>query len=282
MSDEITATDDGFGAVKQLMEKAIGKMIMLTSGSETKPLDITAFNKYFEANKQKHEVTLDIMGPHPDMFKYCSGEDPEHYEVIKLVEEFIDNMEKSDFLERRNSVINRTITFVQQRIEAKETYWYTLRDIVGKFIAVKRYNPIDGNPANPSNHCKARHVFITILWIIKKIYYTQEGVVLNFKYTQGFTDSSLLKSSRVCHGITNSNDLRSSDSPLCPDNCKKNSDKVYVVNGGGSKSRRIRRRKHNRKTHRKHARKTHHKRGGRRTHSYAKRKRASKSHKRRK
>lgn len=265
----MSATDDGFGAVKQLMEKAIEKMIILTIDDKTRPLDKKAFDEYFEANKQQHEATLDIMGPHPDMFKYCSGEDPEHDEVIKLVEEFIGNMETSNFVERRNSVKGRVLTHDQEKIEARKTYWYTLRDIVGKFTGIKRFNPIDGFGHNPSNHCKARHVFITILWIIKKIYSKQASVVLNFEYTQGFTDSSLLKSSRVCNGITNSNDLRSSDSPLCPDNCKKTTDKVYVVNVGGSKSRRTRRRKHSRKSHHKHARKTHH---NRKHHSRAARK----------
>lgn len=47
---------------------------------------------------------------------------------------------------------------------------------------------------------------------------------------------------------------------------------------GGSKSRRIRRRKHNRKTHHKHARKTHHKRTSK-THKRAHRSRAARKHK---
>jgi hypothetical protein len=265
MSEEITNDADEIEVVKRLMYSAIKKMNMLTSGSETEPFSKTILDNFFSTNPTGGT----LFGEKNDMLAYCSDQDINHEEVVKLVEEFINNMEKSDFLERRNSVKNRTITFDQQRIEAKQTYWYTLRDIVGKFTGIKRYNPIEGFGFNPSNHCKARHVFITILWIIKKIFSIENTIMLNFEYTQGFTDSSLLKSSRVCNGITNSNDLRSSDSPLCPDNCEKNLDKVYVVKGGGYKSRRTRRRKHSRKSHHKHARKTHH---NRKHHSRAARK----------
>lgn len=120
MSEEITKNTNGFEVVKKLMYSAIDKMILLTNRDNTKPLDKKILENFFSANPNDDR----FFDGTQNMFEYCSSQDINHEEVIKLVEEFINNMEKSDFLERRNSVENRTITFAQQRSEAKKTYWY--------------------------------------------------------------------------------------------------------------------------------------------------------------
>jgi hypothetical protein len=160
-------------------------------------------------------------------------------------------------------------------------YVFTLHDAVDRIVPVRKDNP--RNPLEPSDYCKARDVFIKILQFIRANVneFAQPSVI--FKYASRF--SGLSASSRTCTKLAeqfNKEPLLSVGQGQTSSHLKQQT--------GGSKSRRIRRRKHNRKTHRKHARKTHrkharkthHKRGGRRTRSYAKHKCASKSHKRRK
>ena len=179
-------------------------------------------------------------------------------------------------------------------------YTFTLHDVIGRWVSVDKSNP-KTNSSDPSDYCKARAIFISILKFIKENVPPLSWATFRYSSSGG-----LLKSSKVCNPslqkikemniinpktgqivgtkvvnidpFTNPLDTVDPKKPFCT--IETNLTDVVLL--GGAKSRRIRRRKHNRKTHRKHARKTHHKRGGRRTHSYAKRKRASKSHKRRK
>jgi len=139
---------------------------------------------------------------------------------------------------------------------------FTLRDAVGLLVGVSISNP--NNPADPSDYCKARDIFISILLYIKtKTPYSWA----QFEYS---SSGGLLKSSKICKPPLKDRIGPNTD-PLDTVDPTKTSSVVLTISDvpvlGGAKSRRIRRRKHNRKTHRKHARKTHHK-------------RASKSHKR--
>jgi hypothetical protein len=104
------------------------------------------------------------------------------------------------------------------------------------------------------DRCHALNIFLAMIRAIKK--YINDNNNSNKK-----SDTTKLFNFPI--SITFSDSIFGSGFKKSYKSCNNNAD----LSIGGSKSRRIRRRKHNRKTHRKHARKTHHK-------------RASKSHKR--
>ena len=189
-----------------------------------------------------------------------------------------------DYINKSDDIFKMVQTFIANITHKKETREeegqrvkvydiFTLHDAVGRLVPVRKDNP--SNKLEPSDYCKARDVFIKILQFIKDNFeeFTPNSVL--FRYASRI--SGLSASSRTCTTLAEKYNL----DPLFSLERNQKSSLLKAVTGG-AKSRRIRRRKHSRKSHRKRARKTHHKRGGRRTHSYAKRKRASKSHKRRK
>ena len=140
---------------------------------------------------------------------------------------------------------------------------FTLHDVIGRWVRVDKSNP-KTNSSDPSDYCKARNIFIKILEFIKKNVPPLSWATFSYSSSGG-----LLESSKTCTPLAGrdvTNPLRSIDPKRTKSIIETNLTDVVLL--GGVKSRRIRRRKHNRKTHRKHARKTHHK-------------RASKSHKRR-
>jgi len=157
---------------------------------------------------------------------------------------------------------------------------FTLHDVIGRWVSVDKSNP-KTNSSDPSDYCKARAIFISILEFIK----TQVPPLswANFSYS---SSGGLLKSSQACTPLTNRNvtdPLRSvnPNKPFCIIETVLTDVPVQPLStdeSGGSKSRRIRRRKHNRKTHRKHARKTHHKRASK-SHKHRRHSRAARKHK---
>jgi hypothetical protein len=123
-------------------------------------------------------------------------------------------------------------------------YVFTLHDIVGYATPVSKLN---SQSYELSDYCKARDVFIKILQFIKKQYETQ-NINVDFVYPPL---SGLKKSSTTC------NPVYGALGPLSSVRSGQTWSQVINIAGrGGSKSRRIRRRKHNRKTHHKRVSKT--------------------------
>jgi len=170
-------------------------------------------------------------------------------------------------------MVKKFIDKITYEVTPNDSKTFTLHDVIGRWVSVDKSNP--KNPSDPSDYCKARAIFISILEFIK----TQVPPLswANFSYS---SSGGLLKSSQACTPLTDRNvtdPLRSVDpkKPFCI--IETTLTDVELLEGG-AKSGRIRRRKHNRKTHRKHARKTHHKRASK-SHKRAHRSRAARKHK---
>lgn len=177
-------------------------------------------------------------------------------------------------------MVKKFIDKITYDVTPNDSRTFTLHDVIGRWVSVDKSNP-KTNPSDPSDYCKARAIFISILEFIKTNVPPLSWA--NFSYS---SSGGLLKSSQACTPLTNRNvtdPLRSvnPNKPFCIIETVLTDVPVQPLStdkSGGSKSRRIRRRKHNRKTHRKHARKTHHKRASK-SHKHRRHSRAARKHK---
>jgi hypothetical protein len=199
----------------------------------------------------------------PDNDKLADFKISDYNEYYNRYMGFPDEISFMSYIKDVN-IFNKVKQFIDKityKGKTDEKYVFTLHDIVGYATPVFKYQ--NSQSIELSDYCKARDVFIKILQFIKKQYETQ-NINVDFVYPRL---SGLKKSSTTCNP-----NYGKIDEPLLSVRSGQTWSKSVNVNiaaGGGSKSRRIRRRKHNRKTHHKHARKTHH------------HKRVSKTHKRR-
>jgi hypothetical protein len=146
-----------------------------------------------------------------------------------------------------------------QKIDS--TFEVTLHDRIGRFTSVNKDENKDGGIfTGPSYHCESLILFMSILAAVlklKDIGKKDKQIDIKFKLSKGFfnSESGLLSSLKKCTG---KDDISMSDSydPLDIYDFDL-SDLSATTTQGGAKSRRIRRRKHNRKTHHKHVSKTH-------------------------
>jgi hypothetical protein len=248
----------------ELLETAVKKLCDLTTTTNP-PLEnllqivnvINSIKSKFNYNKY-----YEFMG-------YLTSEQiknlhPIQQDVLNVNNTFMAYIDVADIFNKVKQFIEK-ITY---KSKIDEKYVFTLHDIVGYATPVFKYQ--NSQSIELSDYCKARDVFIKILQFIKKQYETQT-IYVDFVYPRL---SGLKKSSTTCNPNNGKIDL-----PLLSvQEGLTWSKSVNIAAGGGSKSRRTRRRKHSRKSHHKHARKTHHKRAPK-SHKRKRHSRAARKHK---
>ena len=176
-------------------------------------------------------------------------------------------------------MVKKFIDNITYKGTTNDPYTFTLHDAIGFFDRVSQSNP--RYISEPSDYCKARDIFIRILRFIKDNVTTFEDATFSYS-----SNSGLLKSSKVCNPTLKktTKNVRTEKNgqitieqitidpitnPLDSIDPTKTSSVVLTISdvkvqplstdksGGGSKSRRTRRRKHNHKTHHKRASKSH-------------------------
>jgi len=151
--------------------------------------------------------------------------------------------------------------------ELDKIFSLTPHDCIGKIFSI-----------DSKFYCPAQWFFYELFGTFIRRFYMSNGRVIDLQRSALPENSSLFKNSKKCdeyyEKLRQDRETQETLASLAS--------LASQASQGGSKSRRIRRRKHRRKTPHKHARKTCDKRGRRRGRSYKKHTRKSKSHKRRK
>ena len=193
----------------------------------------------------------------------CIFQDDDYKKLVENVNQFITKM-----------------TIQKIGSEDVPTFEVTLHDRIGRFTSVNKDENKDGGIfTGPSYHCESLILFMSILEAVLKLKdigkKEDKKFDIQFKLSKGFfnSESGLLSSLKKCTGKDNIS-ISDNFDPLTIYNF----DLSETTSQGGSKSRRTRRRKHNRKTHHKHARKTHHKRASK-SHKRKRHSRAARKHK---